>query len=152
MATTIEAPRSRAAGPTHPGRRFNIEKWGWIFMRVSGLLLVVLVFGHLFVNLYAGKGVRGVDFAFIAGKYSTPFWQVYDTFLLWFALIHGTNGMRTITNDYLVSPRLNRLTQLVLLGATVVLLVLGTLVIWTFDPCPANGIAANLPSFCAAAK
>jgi succinate dehydrogenase / fumarate reductase, membrane anchor subunit len=28
--------------------------------------------------------------------------------------------------------------------------VLGTLVILTFDPCPANGIAANLPSFCPA--
>jgi succinate dehydrogenase / fumarate reductase membrane anchor subunit len=37
-----------------------------------------------------------------------------------------------------------------LLVSTVVLLVLGTLVIYTFDPCPANAPADLLPSFCTA--
>ena len=149
MATTIDAPRST---PAHPGRRFNIEKWGWIYMRVSGVVLVVLIFVHLFVNLVAGDGVRQIDFAFIAGKYATPFWQIWDVLMLWLALIHGSNGMRTITNDYVVHPLANRLTKYALVAATVVLIVLGTLVIFTFDPCPANGLAANLPDFCKAVK
>ena len=149
MATTIDAPRSR---PAHPGRRFNIEKWGWIYMRVSGVVLIVLIFGHLFVNLVAGDGVRQIDFAFIAGKYATPFWQIWDVLMLWLALIHGSNGMRTITNDYVVHPLANRVTKYALVAATVVLIVLGTLVIFTFDPCPANGLAANLPDFCKAVK
>ena len=149
MATTIDAPRST---PAHPGRRFNIEKWGWIYMRVSGVVLVVLIFGHLFVNLVAGDGVRQIDFAFIAGKYATPFWQIWDALMLWLALIHGSNGMRTITNDYVVHPLANRLTKYALVAATVALIVLGTLVIFTFDPCPANGLAANLPDFCKAVK
>ena len=149
MATTIDAPRSKRV---HPGRRFNIEKWGWIYMRVSGVVLVVLIFGHLFVNLVAGDGVRQIDFAFIAGKYATPFWQIWDVLMLWLALIHGGNGMRTITNDYVVHPLANRLTKYALVAATVVLIVLGTLVIFTFDPCPANGLAANLPDFCKAVK
>jgi len=149
MATTIDPPRS---APVHPGRRFNIEKWGWIYMRVSGAVLVVLIFGHLFVNLVAGDGVRQIDFAFVAGKYATPFWQIWDLLMLWLALIHGANGMRTIVNDYILGRTANRLTKYALVTATVLLLLLGTLVIFTFDPCPANGLPANLPDFCKAVK
>ena len=148
MAVTVEAPRTRVE---HPHRRFNIEKWGWIYMRASGVVLVVLIFGHLFVNLYAGQGVRQIDFAFIAGKYASPFWQVWDVLLLWLALIHGSNGMRTIVNDYVVGRVPNRVVKAGLIAATVVLLVLGTMVVFTFDPCPANATAGSLPSFCLAA-
>ncbi len=38
-------------------------------MRLSGVVLVVLIFGHLFVNLFLGTGVRAIDFAFVAGKW-----------------------------------------------------------------------------------
>ena len=148
MTTTIPAPRSSYAPAKK--RRVNWEKWGWIYQRVSGLLLVVLIFGHLFVNLVAGNGVRAIDFAFVAGKWADPFWVVWDTLLLWLALIHGANGMRTITNDYARNPMLRRLILLAILAATVVLLVLGTLVIYTFDPCPANAVAGSLPDFCPA--
>ena len=137
-------PRARAAP-----QRLNWEKWGWIYMRASGVVLVVLIFGHLFVNLFAGEGVKAIDFAFVAGKCADPFWVVWDTLLLWLALIHGANGMRTIVNDYASQPLR---APLLLLGArrrpTVVLLVLGTLVIFTFDPCPAGTAAELLPSFC----
>lgn len=53
-----------------------------------------------------------------------------------------------------VAVELTRSAALVLslVAATVVLIVLGTLVIFTFDPCPANGLAANLPDFCKAVK
>ncbi|KQR46480.1 succinate dehydrogenase [Frigoribacterium sp. Leaf164] len=142
---TIEAPRSARTAQ----RSTNWEKWGWIYMRASGLVLVVLIFGHLFINLLAGEGgVKAIDFAFVAGKWADPFWQVYDTLLLWLALIHGSNGMRTIVNDYVGRPT----TRKVFLGALVVssgvLLLLGSLVIWTFDPCPAGAPADLLPSIC----
>ena len=143
MATTIEAPRT--ARPRH-----NIEKYGWIYMRASGVVLVVLIFGHLFINLVAGQGVKQVDFAFIAGKYATPFWQVWDGLMLWLALIHGGNGMRTITNDYVTNPTANRLLKGAILVAVVLLILLGTLVITTFDPCPLNADPGTLPTFCAA--
>jgi succinate dehydrogenase / fumarate reductase, membrane anchor subunit len=147
MTTTeIPAPRSSYSPPKK--RRVNWEKWGWIYQRISGLFLVVLIFGHLFVNLVAGNGVRAIDFAFIAGKWADPFWVVWDTLLLWLALIHGANGMRTITNDYAHNEKLRRLILLAILASTVVLLVLGTLVIYTFDPCPANAVAGTLPDFC----
>ena len=127
---------------------FNLEKWGWMYMRISGVLLVVLIFGHLFVNLMVGTGIHGVDFAFVAGKYATPFWQVWDVLMLWLALIHGANGMRTITNDYVT----NATARKVLVGAIVLaaglLIVLGTLVVFTFDPCigaaPGSYVASTL--------
>lgn len=131
MAATIEAPRSRATSRT---RRVNWEKWGWLYMRFSGVLLVVLIFGHLLVNLFLGEGVSAIDFAFVAGKFANPFWIVWDTLLLWLALIHGANGMRTLTNDY-ARGKLRVVLLVALAGATIVLLVLGTLVLTTFDPC-----------------
>jgi succinate dehydrogenase / fumarate reductase, membrane anchor subunit len=146
--TTIESPRTVSAVPRRRG--INWEKWGWVYMRVSGVLLIVLIFGHLFVNLVVGEGVKALDFAFVGGKWSDPFWKVWDGLMLWLALIHGANGMRTIVNDYAH----NRLVGLILKGglvaATVVLLVLGTLVIFTFSPCPAGSPADLLPSFCPA--
>ncbi len=143
---TVESPRS----PAIPSRRrsINWEKWGWIYMRVSGVVLIVLIFGHLFVNLFAGQGVKAIDFAFVAGKLADPFWVVWDTLLLWLALIHGSNGMRTLVNDYADNLLVRRILLGALAASTIVLLVLGTLVIYTFDPCPAGSPAELLPSFC----
>ncbi len=148
MAVTLDSPRADSVVRRRRGK--NWEKWGWVFMRASGLVLVVLLFGHLFVNLYAGEGVSALDFGFVAGKWANPFWQWYDLLLLWLSLIHGANGMRTLINDYSIGRYMNRLLKLALGGSTVVLLLLGTLVIFTFDPCPAGSDPELLPSFCAA--
>ncbi|MEY4293983.1 MAG: hypothetical protein RIR29_633, partial [Actinomycetota bacterium] len=94
MSIVIEPPRSSKP------KRTNWEKYGWMYMRASGVLLVILIFGHLFTNLWLGEGIKAIDFAFVGGKWSDPFWQVWDLLMLWLALIHGTNGMRTIVNDY----------------------------------------------------
>ena len=72
----------------------------WLFMRLSGVVLVVLIFGHLFVNLLVGEGIHAIDFGFVAGKWADPFWQIWDLAMLWLAMLHGTNGVRTIINDY----------------------------------------------------
>jgi succinate dehydrogenase / fumarate reductase, membrane anchor subunit len=143
--TTIEAPRSpRTPVVPEKRRKVNWEKWGWLYMRVSGVLLVVLIFGHLFTNLFLGQGVRAIDFAFVAGKWANPFWIVWDLLLLWLALIHGANGIRTLVNDY--TRRRVRLVLLTLLAiVTVGLLILGTLVLTTFDPCLDHAVASQIP-------
>jgi succinate dehydrogenase / fumarate reductase membrane anchor subunit len=145
MSTTIDAPRT----PARPRRGVNWEKWGWLYMRVSGVLLVVLIFGHLLVNLFLGDGVKAIDFAFVAGKLADPFWIVWDTLLLWLALIHGSNGMRTLINDY-ARGRLRGVLLVALAAATITLLLLGTLVLTTFDPCLGDPQSADLIQLCAA--
>jgi succinate dehydrogenase / fumarate reductase, membrane anchor subunit len=148
MTTTIADPRSPHTPAARRRRRFNMEAVGWAYMRVSGVLLVILIFGHLFVNMVMGEGVHQIDFAFVAGKWASPFWQWWDALMLWLALIHGGNGMRTIINDYVT----HRTTRAVLVWAVwlaaAFLIVLGTLVVFTFDPCPAGSPADLLPSFC----
>ena len=70
--------------------------------------------------------------------------------MLWLALIHGSNGMRTIINAYVGKAGVRKTLLGAVLVACVLLIVLGTLVCWTFDPCPAGAAAADLPSFCPA--
>lgn len=123
------------AAPARRRRGVNLEKWGWLFMRGSGVILVVLIFGHLFVNLMMGEGIQALDFAFIAGKFATPFWQWWDVIMLWLALIHGSNGMRTIVNDYVVNEKARKALIWALGLAAALLILLGTLVVFTFDPC-----------------
>jgi succinate dehydrogenase / fumarate reductase membrane anchor subunit len=125
----LAAPRSRAT------TKSNFELYGWLFMRVSGLLLVVLVLGHLWVNLVTGEGINQVSFAFVAGKWSSPFWQTWDLLMLWLAQLHGANGLRTIINDYAERDQTRFWLKVILLTASVVVIVLGTLTILTFDPC-----------------
>ncbi|KJL49238.1 Succinate dehydrogenase/Fumarate reductase transmembrane subunit [Microbacterium hydrocarbonoxydans] len=123
------------AAPARRQRRFNLEMWGWAFMRLSGVLLVILIFGHLFINLMVGEGIHALDFAFIAGKFATPFWQWWDVLMLWLALIHGANGMRTIVNDYVTNSTARKVLIWALGLAAGLLILLGTLVVFTFDPC-----------------
>jgi succinate dehydrogenase / fumarate reductase membrane anchor subunit len=128
----------------------RFDRLAWLFMRVSGAVLVVLIFTHLTVNLMQDGGVKAIDFAFVAGKLADPFWQWFDVSLLWLALIHGTNGMRVIVDDYVYRTGLKKVLKASLAVSTVVLLVLGTLVIFTLDPCPVGSPAELLPSFCSA--
>jgi succinate dehydrogenase / fumarate reductase membrane anchor subunit len=131
--TALPAKKSRYAR-TSKGRG-NFELWSWVFMRGSGVLLLFLVFGHLFVNLMLGEGINQIDFAFVAGKWSSPFWQTWDLLMLWLAELHGFNGVRTIINDYTEKNSTRMVLKTLLVLSALVVLVLGTLVIFTFDPC-----------------
>ena len=151
MATTsISSPRAPRTGASRRTTRGNAELYGWIFMRVSGVVLIVLIFGHLFTNLIAGQGIKAIDFGFVAGKWASLQWQVWDLLMLWLAMIHGTNGVRTIINDYAERDSTRLVLKVLLVAAFLVTVVLGTLVIFTFNPCPAGSPAGLLPSFCSA--
>jgi succinate dehydrogenase / fumarate reductase membrane anchor subunit len=147
-APAIASPRD--SYKRQKSTRSNFELYGWVFMRASGAVLLVLVFGHLFVNLMVGDGVNAIDFAFVGGKWTSPFWQVWDLLMLWLAMIHGTNGVRTIINDYAERPMVRLWLKISLYVAFVVVTVLGTLVVFTFEPCPVGAPADLLPSICTA--
>ena len=141
MSTTIPAPRSQRIDPKYnrgPRSRGSFEMLAWLFMRLSGVALVVLIFGHLFSNLMVGEGISGVSFGFVAGKWASPLWQYWDLALLWLAMLHGTNGVRTIINDYAEKIATRTWLKGLLYVATIFIVVLGTLVIFTFDPCVVN--------------
>ena len=145
-APTLLPPRYRRSAHS----RTNAEKWAWLFMRASGSLLVVLIFTHLFVNLMTGDGISAIDFAFVAGKWASPLWQWWDAAMLVLAMIHGTNGMRQLVNDYARTTWVRRTLKAALGAAFTLVVVLGSLVIFTFDPCPTGADRADLDaSLCA---
>ena len=130
----IESPRTRRKRPSQSGRGTNFEMYAWIFMRMSGLLLVFLVLGHLFIMLLLDDGVQRINFGFVAGRWASPFWQTWDLLQLWLAQLHGTNGLRVIINDYAERDGTRFWLKSLLYTASFLVLVLGTLVIFTFDP------------------
>lgn len=133
MAETLNLDKPRSARRP-AARRSNFELYSWLFMRISGLLLVVLVLGHLFIMNILDGGVHRINFAFVAGRWSSPFWQFWDLAMLWLAMIHGGNGLRTIIDDYARRDSTRFWLKMVLYVAVVVIVLLGTLVIFTFDP------------------
>ncbi len=128
MSATIESPRSRNTSRT------NFELVSWLFMRISGLVLVFLVIGHLVIMNILDGGVQRINFAFVAGRYASPFWQIWDLLQLWLAMIHGTNGLRTVINDYAERDTTRFWLKTVLYCSSVFIIMLGTYVIFTFDP------------------
>lgn len=154
MSAKTESGAPVITGPRTPynrvgsGARPNGEMISWIFMRASGVVLIVLIFGHLWANLWVGDGVNGISFAFVAGKWADIRWQIWDLAMLWLAMLHGSNGVKTIINDYAEKPMTRQILKVVLYAVAIFTIVLGTLVIFTFDPCPTGGDPALLPSFC----
>lgn len=131
--STIEAPRSR------PIKSTNWEMVSWLFMRISGIVLVLLVLGHVFIMNILDGGVQRINFGFVAGRYASPFWQMWDLLQLWLAMIHGTNGLRTVINDYAERDQTRFWLKTLLMVSCVFIITLGTYVIFTFDPNIASG-------------
>lgn len=135
-APSIDSPRSFSGRSMNRrnSQRSNFELYSWLFMRISGLVLVFLVLGHLFIMNFLDGGVQRINFAFVAGRWASPFWQVWDLTMLWLAMLHGTNGMRTIINDYAERDQTRFWLKMILYVSAGFIILLGTLVVFTFDP------------------
>ena len=65
-APVMQRSHDRPAGldnPRSPRRRSgmpNFEKYAWLFMRFSGIVLVFLALGHLFIMLMLDDGVHRI--------------------------------------------------------------------------------------------
>src|SRR5918992_4245865 len=124
---------SRAAKPkpTASGR----EWFWWYFMRLSGLALVILALGHMFImHVLVELTGNEISFAFVQSRWGTPFWRIYDFLLLLLAFVHGANGTRVVIGDYVSNRTARSLLVGSLLAISAIWLVLGMAVIALFDP------------------
>jgi succinate dehydrogenase / fumarate reductase membrane anchor subunit len=119
--------------PARPRPASNLELYSWFFMRISAVVMFVLVGFHL-VYMHLVAGVDVIDFAWIAQRWTSPFWRLYDFFMLSFAWLHCTNGARVVMDDYIHAQGLRVLLKSLLYVAVFVVLVLGTYVVFTFKP------------------
>jgi len=129
----IYANPSRAARPKPEAS--GRERFWWYFMRLSGLALVILALGHMFIMHVLVELTGGeIDFAFVQSRWGSPFWRIYDLLLLVLAFVHGANGTRIVIGDYIANPTAKRLALGLLLAVSAIWLVLGMAVIALFDP------------------
>lgn len=119
-------------GRPHGGFEFNM----WLFMRVSGLLIIVLAFLHMYL-MHFMINVEHITFKTIVERWTGAqgaFWRTYDLLLLFFAFTHGMNGARNVLEDYFHSPGWRAFLKISLWLAWFLLIGLGTFIIFTFTP------------------
>lgn len=123
--------------------RGGFELYAWFFMRISGLLLVFLALGHVTI-MHILNDVSKIDYNFVATRWVSPFWRLYDLLLLFLALLHGANGMRVIIDDYARHRGWRVFWLSTLYTVTFVLLLMGIYVIVTFNPVPAAAVTPRV--------
>ena len=72
----------------------------WTLMRLSAILLIPLVWGHVIIQDML-VGVNKISLDYVALRWASLGWRAYDAALLCFAFAHGSNGLRQVLEDYI---------------------------------------------------
>ena len=117
-------------------RRVNIEgnpeRYGWLFMRLSGVAMLVLAVGHMVIQHVLNSSTN-LTLQFVAVQWGSWGWKAYDIFLLWMAIPHGIRGLSTILSDYVHNPALIRVIRVLLALFVVATVIWATIAISLFD-------------------
>lgn len=115
----------------------GFELWWWFFMRISGLALVLLALGHLFI-VHILFNVETINYAFVADRWTTPvtgiLWRLYDLTMVALAVLHGLNGLRQVLDEYIVRPARRVVAHTLIWIAATALIGLGSYAILMFQP------------------
>lgn len=122
---------SSASPHERPSNGFELQSW--LFMRISGLLLVFLALGH-FAIMHLVHPIEELSYDFVASRYRVLGWRLYDLALLLLALLHGLNGVRILIDDYSHSEKWHPVAIWTLRIIGVTFIILGTIVILVFQP------------------
>src|SRR5688500_10206272 len=134
---------SRAARPKPEAS--GRERFWWYFMRLSGLALVLLALGHMFImHVLVELTGQEVNFAFVQSRWGTPFWRLYDLALLVLAFVHGASARRAVRGARGAHPTARRLLVSFLLALCVSWLLLGIAVTAFFAPAAAAATTSRL--------
>jgi len=101
MATITPAPVRTVKRPS------NYENAAWRWMRYSAFLLIPLAWGHVLLQDII-VGVHAIDLDYVAMRWASLGWRIYDTLLLALAFAHGMNGLRQVVFDYVSKPKTRR--------------------------------------------
>ncbi len=111
----------------------NAELNWWIFMRISGLLLIFLVLGHIYMT-FVQVSESDATFDAVVGKLSQPAWKFYDWLLLTLSLLHGVNGARYSIEDYIRSRPSKAWVKILFFMVVALIFVMGTIGLLAFNP------------------
>jgi succinate dehydrogenase / fumarate reductase, membrane anchor subunit len=112
--------------------RSPLERYGYLFMRLSGVALIVLAIGHMMIQ-HILNDVHSLTLEFVRQQWSSWGWRTYDMFLLIFAISHGFNGLRVVLEDYIHNRRTVTFLRWFLAIFMVITIVWSGIAIATFD-------------------
>ena len=133
---------SRGGGRARPTRGGGFELYSWYFFRISGLVLIFMAIAHVII-MHVINTVDEIDFAFVADRWNSPFWRVYDMLLLFLSLLHGDNGARVSIDDYIDQSRWRVFAYSALWIITLAFIVIGAMAIIQFDPSTVESVTAG---------
>lgn len=114
----------------------GFELWWWYFMRLSGLMLVFLALGHLFIT-HILNNVEVINYAFVADRWSNPrtgvIWRLWDLAMINLAVLHGANGLRQVLYESITRSSRRIIAATALWGAALGLIGVGTFAILMFQ-------------------
>ncbi|KGQ22740.1 succinate dehydrogenase hydrophobic membrane anchor subunit [Thermus filiformis] len=110
----------------------NLELFWWVFMRVSGVVLVFLLLGHMWMNAIL-TDLNTIDYDYVAKRLSQTTWKLYDWLILALGLLHGANGLRYVLDDWVRDPAKRFWTKVVAYGLIGFLFVYGSLSLFNHD-------------------
>jgi succinate dehydrogenase / fumarate reductase, membrane anchor subunit len=111
--------------------RSNFERYAFLFMRLTGVLLLFLAVGHMVIQ-HVLNDVHHLTLEFVRQQWSSWGWRAYDMMLLVFAISHGFNGLRQILEDYIHNPQRVRIINWVLAIVMVITILWSAVAIATF--------------------
>jgi succinate dehydrogenase / fumarate reductase, membrane anchor subunit len=119
-----------AAEPTSERSRF--ELYSWVFMRVSGVILLFMALYHLYWwNLVVG--VEHLSAQLVMERWNQPLWRLFNIGLATFAMLHGLNGARYSIEDYVRNPKIQRAVKYVVYTIVLGALLWAVFALLTFD-------------------
>ncbi|CAN5676101.1 hypothetical protein BH09CHL1_BH09CHL1_01630 [soil metagenome] len=125
----IPSERSQSGlGSSFPGA----DRLVWYFFRVSGIALLVLALGHIFITHYANVP-SDTTFDWVSKRWANPLWRAFDWLLLLLALWHGILGMRLSVTDYIRKAGWRTVIMSAFWIIGLVFTVVGSITILTFD-------------------
>ncbi len=133
MSAVTTGRGTEGLGVTIPGA----DRLIWYFMRVSGLALILLAGGHLFITHYLNVP-SDTTFDFVAARWANPLWRSFDWLLLMTALWHGVFGLRYSIQDYIGRPGARVATLAVAYAAGFIFMAVGSVTVFTFDEAAAR--------------
>lgn len=99
---------------------FSFENLMWIFTRVSGLLMFLMVLFGMGAALWMGARTQMdlgtlIRWSFFQNPnhvinsnipdvtlgWANAYWQVMEILMVFFGISHGTNGLRVVVEDYM---------------------------------------------------
>ena len=124
--------------------KYNFERYAYLFMRMSGLVLMILAVGHMIIQ-HVLNSSGNLTLIFVAEQWNSWGWKAYDIFLLLFAIPHGINGLRNVLEDYIHNPGTMKTINIILAVFVVATVIWAAIGISLFDPAAAREVAKTLP-------